>query len=491
MKEIKRDFEDLKRSAEVSGILTKNGLALLKDRFHSKRPREDVTASRLRKTFEDLGPAFVKFGQLMSERPDLVPQEYIDELSKLQDHSPEFSSDKARQIVDREIGLERLDGFEEEPIASASIAQVHKASINGKEVILKIRRPGIKEKIQRDFDIIRYLAGKSAKYSTFLRDIDVESSAEQFENWTKQELNLQREMYNAVTLAQNLKDNNRVRIPEVYPDFTTERVLAMEYIEAFKIGDDEKIDQYGLDRHELALTGVEIGINQIVRDGFFHADAHESNFLIDKEGRIIMLDFGMMGSITEKTQRQLALLFLYIAREDVDGCVDIILEMGEVGERTDIEKFREDIEREIMTLKNSNAQQQTVSHMTLSLIEKAGKNRVKMPHSIVIVGKSMVTLEGIILKIYPEMDLREEYSKRMKKILKEKNRPREIKEKFSDDLEKNKGLITKSPSYFQEFFETEEAFTEHTVNMYNSKLKVLGLSLIVSSILLLVGVFLT
>ncbi len=488
---LRREIEDVERFGEIAEIISRNGFGLLLDRLNlPEKFTEEKKASpeRLRKSLQELGPAFIKFGQIISERPDLIPEEYIEELSKLQDESPAFSGEKAEKILEREVGLENFESFTEEPLASASIAQVHRATLeSGEEVVVKVRRPGIKEKIERDFDIIKFLAKEAQKHVESMAEIEIGEVAEQFTEWTRQELDLRREMENSATLKENLSENEKVVIPEVYPGLTTEKVLTMEYIEVFKLENDELIEENGLDRHELALTGVEIGIKQIIADGFFHADTHESNFLLREDGKIVLLDFGMMGSIDLETRKNIGLLFLYIANEDADGCVEILTEMGRVTDNADLQSFKESVEKQILTLKNSTAETQTVSKLTLTLIQEAGRNGIKIPHSIVIVGKSMVTLEGIFLKIYPEMDLKQEYSKRIKKELKKQYGPEKLGKEFRQDLLENTDLISKAPSKLEELAEKNKKVGKVKIQR-NLRRKILAASLLISSTILLLQV---
>lgn len=457
---VEKELNDLRRFREISAVLSEEGFGfvLSKLRLRSRLPlvrrfapdREAMPApERLRITFERLGPTFIKFGQILSQRPDIVPEEYIAELEKLTDDVPPFDFDLARDIVEEELGPveETFEHFEREPIAAASIAQVHRATLkNGDEVVVKIRRPGIKEQIETDIDILLFMAKRGEKHVSLLENLDAYKSVKEFARWTRDELNLEHEGRNARILQKNLEDEERVKVPDVYPEHTTEKVLVMEYVEGIKSNDTAALQELDIDAAEVAQTAVRAGLKQTVRDGFFHADPHPSNFLISPEGKIIYLDFGMMGKLTMTTRRNLGLLLLHAANEDVDAAVDVIRKMGTLEDDADLGALKEDVEESILAIRNTTLAEQSITLALFDIAARAHEHGVHMPSSLTIMAKSMLTMEGIGLTIYPEFQMSEEFEKVTEHLLLEMNSPRKLLHTFLIDMIQNRDLFVRAPS---------------------------------------------
>ncbi|MDY6774234.1 MAG: AarF/UbiB family protein, partial [Candidatus Nanohaloarchaea archaeon] len=358
MSALRREIDDMKRFQEIAKILSEEGLGLVLSKLdlREKLPfRKKVKPSgneipppeRVRRTFEELGPTFIKFGQILAQRPDIVPQEYIDELEKLEHDVNPFDPSVAKGVVEEEIGPieDNFQEFEDEPLASASIAQVHRATLdNGDEVVVKIRRPGIREQMEKDLDILKFMAREGENHVSKLRSVEAYSAVKEFANWTRDELNLKKEGRNADILRNNLADEDRVKVPQVYTSLSTEKVLVMEYVEGVKCNDEEALEELDIEAEEVARTAIRAGLKQTVRDGFFHADPHPSNFLISEEGEIIYLDFGMMGKLSTSTRRNLGLLLLHASNEEVEAAMDVVKRMATLEEDADLEGLKQDIE---------------------------------------------------------------------------------------------------------------------------------------------------
>ncbi|WEL23788.1 ABC1 kinase family protein [Candidatus Nanohalovita haloferacivicina] len=486
---VENKIGDVERFDEIISIMAEQGLGVLLDEldlFHrvsvtQKFSREKVPPpERLRETFEQLGPTFIKFGQIMAERPDVVPERYVEELEKLQDDVPGFESEKAKQIVDEEIGLDKFENFEEEHLAAASIAQVHRATLNsGEEVVVKIRRPGIKDQIERDLEIIEFLAKRGIKRSDYLSDVQLLNAVKEFARWTRQELNLKREARNGELLAENLSDEENIKIPEIYAEMTTQKVMVMEYVDGIKSSKTEKLREMDIDNKKLAETAIRSSLKQILRDGFFHADPHPSNFLVREDGTLIMIDFGMMGNLTKDTRENMALMILHSLREDVDKAFDDLKRMGHVQSDADEQALKAELEEKILLIQNANLEEVSFTGQFLDMTIQASRHGVIMPQSLVLMGKSMVTMEGIGMAVYPEYEINDQFKKTIKEILRDDFKPEKLMKELSLDLVENKDLITELPSKLNELTEKED--TEVKVVNEGGDNRTLEAGLIISS----------
>lgn len=461
---VNREVKDVKRFDEIARTLADQEMGIILDRLDLKHrlpfvkrfsaPRKKKPKpERLRKTLEKLGPTFVKFGQIMAQRPDIVPQRYIEELEKLEDSVPPFETDKAREMIEEEIGeIDKIFAeFGDEPLAAASIAQVYRAQLNsGDEVVVKVRRPGIRDQVETDLDILKFLAKRAENHSSVLEEVRFVDMVSEFEKWIKEEMDLEKEGRNAEIIQGNMEGQEKVKIPDVYSDFTTKKVLVMEYVEGVKCTDSEKLEELDIDISDITRNGIKMGLNQVIRDGFFHADPHPSNFFIDEDGKIILIDFGMTGKLTKKTRRKLGLLFLHIANEDVDSAVDVITDIGRVSDSADIEGFKEDVEEMVLMLRNSKVKDHSLTKTMFQMVVRASRKGVYLPTNLVLTGKTLVTIEGILLTINPEAEITQDYRDEVERILKKQNSPKEIGKSFMIDLLQNKDLIAKAPSKLNE-----------------------------------------
>lgn len=270
------------------------------------RPR----AIRLREALEELGPVFIKFGQALSTRPDLLPDDIASELTRLQDDVPPFSGAEAEAIIERAYGTsigDRFQSFDLEPFASASIAQVHFATLDDDtEVVVKVLRPGIEERIDRDVGLLYTLARMAQRYWAEGRRLRVTETVGEFDRSIHDELDLQREAANASQLRENFRNSELISIPRIYWDHTCREVMVMERIHGIPIRNIEAIRNAGVNMKQLAHDGVEIFYTQAFRDGFFHADMHPGNIFVSEEGQYRAVDFGIMGTLSDADKRYLA-----------------------------------------------------------------------------------------------------------------------------------------------------------------------------------------
>jgi len=300
-----------------------------------KKMRRKVLAKWLKESILRLGPTFIKIGQQFSTRVDILPQEYVDQLSELQDQVPPFPSETAVKIVEEELGAsvnELFDRFDFEPIAAASLGQVHRARLNGQEVVIKVQRPGLKELFDIDLKNLRVIA-------EYLQKVDPKSDGAK-RDWVAiydecasvlyQEIDYTKEAFNAEKFAENFKKLDYVKVPEVYWKYTTPQVLTMEYVPGIKINRIQQLDKLGVDRKRLGRYAVESYLEQILSHGFFHADPHPGNIAVDdfNGGRLIFYDFGMMGSISPNIREGLLEVFYGVYEKDPDKVLQAMVQMG-------------------------------------------------------------------------------------------------------------------------------------------------------------------
>jgi|GEM_PF-579766 len=488
---IQEKISDVKRFNQVLKILVENEMGYVIERsglsdhlpftkqLKIKR-RDKPGPERLRETLEELGSIYVKFGQILAQRPDLIPKRYTEELEKLEEDVTSFKWSEAEQIIGEDIGLESFREVDEEPLAAASIAQVHRATLKtGEDVVIKVRRPEIDEQVRKDLEILKFFIKKAEKHSNVTKHSDALKFVEQFSQWTEEELDLQREGLNAQIFRENLEDEENLYVPEVYPELNSERVLVMEYVEGVKCTQTEKLKEMEVNAEKISEAAVRAGIRQSIIDGFFHADTHPSNFLLTEDSEIIYLDFGMMGKVSQDTGEKLGLLLLYLIREDIDSIIDCLESLGSTTEAYDREKVEEVVEEKVLILKNTSLKQTSITQEMFDLFVSISDYGLRMPSNLALLGKNLVTMEGIALTIYPDFRIQDSYENIIQDTLKEKNSPKDLAEDLSIDLIKNKELFTKLPTKINNKLEN----TGKTVNITenSSEITTLPAGLMISS----------
>ncbi len=434
---LKRGMHDAGRIAEVTRVMFKQGMGYFVEEmrmshalpFASKLMRHkfrqpDSPQVRLRKILEELGGTFVKLGQLLSVRPDLVPAEYCEELKKLQDDVLPFGFSDAKRIVEHELGKDLssvFSKFDKQPIAAASIGQVYRATLKKekKEVAVKVQRPNVREEVESDIDLMYFFAHKLEKHSKSLRRFSPVEIVREFERYTKQELDYTYEAKNAELFATNFKTDKIIVIPSPYWDYTTKKVLVSEFIIGEKLTSLLK-KKKGFDKKRIVKQGMDAVVKMIFEDGFFHADVHPGNILILPKGRIALLDFGIVGNISRKRQDQALELFIATMSRDTEAISRVLLEVGDVSPYTDVPDFKREVEEIIGGWYGSKISNVKVTHMLHRLFNSCIYHGVKMPSDLVLLGKAAVTMEGTCEELEPDFDFVERSRPYMDKILKQR-----------------------------------------------------------------------
>jgi len=383
-------------------------------KFSTKKQKKDITVKltrpqRVRMVLEELGPTFIKLGQILSMKPDIVPFEYIEEFRKLQDKAGPFPFETAKEIIEKELDspIEKLfTEFSIEPIAAASIAQIYKAKIDeGKNVALKVQRPAIKSIITADIEILLDLARMLEARIPESELYDPVSIVEEFSEVMKKELDFINEGRNCVRFKQNFKDDPDVYIPEIYWDYSTSKVLTMEYIDGIKASDMQTIEKLKIDKNEIAVNCASAFLKQVFRFGFFHADPHPGNIMILNKNVIVFLDYGMIGRLNEEIKEQLGELAEAIVNNNIDKIVKVAFAIGSIDEEINMREFKSDIAEFI-----DQYYHLPVKHVNTPEIIQKGiylfrKHKIHLPTDVVVLCKAFITSEGFVRSFAQDLDL--------------------------------------------------------------------------------------
>ena len=420
----RRRMAEIARVRFVIEVLVRNGLGfwvkqLALNRFvprfwrrQTVRAQRDIgrlsVPERVRHTFEELGATYIKVGQLLSGRADLLPPAYIEELSKLLDAAPPVPADEIRDLIEKEMGAtveELYATFDDAPIASASIGQVHRATLfDGTEVVLKVQRPGIEQVVDADLDLLLRQARFLEKRSDAMRDYNIVAIAEELARSLREELDYQIEGRNAERLRTNLSSDPRYIVPQIHWNLTSRRVITMDYLTGIQLNELDRLRQERFDLTAIAQTTIEAYLKQIFVDGFYHADPHPANIMVigDKIG---FMDFGNMGYLTPNQKFLLGDMFLQILDEDAAGVVQTIVRMGATRGRPDTGSLERDVQRLQMKYWGVALDELPVGKMLGELFTTAYRHKVYLPGDLALLARTIITLEGTGRALDPQFDL--------------------------------------------------------------------------------------
>jgi ubiquinone biosynthesis protein len=381
-------------------------------RLYDLRPASERRGERLRRALETLGPIFVKFGQVLSTRRDLLPVDVADELARLQDQVPPFASALSVAEIERSLGRRIADvfsDFQETPVASASIAQVHLARLHdGREVAIKVLRPGVEAAIRKDVALLQTGASLATLFAEGRRLKPREVVAE-FARHLEEELDLMREAANASQLRRNFERSPLLAIPEVYWELCSQRVMVMERMHGVPISRIAELEARGVDLKAIARAGVEIFFTQVFRDGFFHADMHPGNILVgtqgDMHGRYIALDFGIVGTLTEYDKNYLAQNFIAFFNRDYHRVALAHLEAGWVPSGTRVDQFEAAIRAVCEPIFARPLKEIYFGKLLLRLFQTSRRFNVEIQPQLVLLQKTLLNIEGLGRQLDPDLDL--------------------------------------------------------------------------------------
>ncbi len=379
------------------------------ERLSSQADEERYTiAERIRMSFEELGPTFVKLGQVLASRPDLVPEDFVTEFSKLHDRVSPLSFDVIESVLKEEFGAqlyEHFQSFDPTPLGSASIAQVHKAVLkDGTHVVVKVQRPGIIQTINEDLSVLYFLAELLEKYVEETQTFSPVAIVDEYFKTLDLETNFVVEANNIRRFAQNFKDEPRIRIPQVHFNLTTERVLTMEAFEGLTLSAESSLKQPGVDPDEIIRLGLKAYLKMVFVDGLFHGDLHAGNFFIFPNNTIGLIDFGVVGRLNNRTQSAIANMLLALSKEDYERLAYEYIDLAPFDERTNVDVFAKELRDLVapyygLTLKNVN-----MGKILLRSSSVAGRHHIKVPTELMLYFKSLVAIEGLGNRIQKDFD---------------------------------------------------------------------------------------
>lgn len=430
-----------------------NDLHVIPKRLYKQRnpeAEEKTLGERIRLILEELGPTFIKFGQVASTRPDIFPDEIISELEKLQNHVPPFPYEEAKEIVEAELG-ESLDhvfkSFEEEPLAAASIGQVHLATLRetNERVAVKVQRPNIENKIETDFEILKELATLAELRMEWAVRYRARDVVEEFAKTIRLELDYIVEARNMTKMNQQFEDNDDVYIPKIYSEYTTKKVLVMEFVKGVKLKEITEEQVVGYEKKKIAETLAEMTFQQVLIDGFFHADPHPGNILIQPQEKLVLLDFGMVGRLTEEMKRQFGTLLISLMRENTDKMVDVMLEMGVAPDDIDKELMKTDVDVLMDRYYRVPLSDVSLADAVSELFQVAYKHKIELSADFTLLGKALLTLEGTIEQLDPDLSVVEIAEPYGRQLLKDRYNPKKMAARTFDQVIEFGEMFTSLP----------------------------------------------
>lgn len=462
-------YKNIKRIRQIVNVFLRHGFGQFIEQINLQRfiplrkrfrifdrwdeVEKHTMPQRLRMAFSELGPSFIKFAQLLSSRPDLITAEYADEFKKLQDKVPSFSSESAGRIIEAEFGKpidEIFVDFEDVPVAAASIAQVHNAVLKtGEKVIVKIQRPGIREVIETDIAILSAIARLILRYIPESRYFNPQGIVNEFSRSVRKEIDFVAEARNAMRFRKNFEEDDDVCIPVVYSDFLTQKVIVMERLKGVRIDDIEGIDLLGVDRKEIAKKGVNAYFKMIFEDGFFHADPHPGNIFVMNDGRIGLIDFGIVGWLTSEMMENIANAFLAVLNRDFERLVDLYIDMGIVTDEINMETFRHEFKTDLIYLLEP-LYDVTISEVNFPEYLEAFthlviKHGLKLPSDLLLMDKTILILDNIGRQLDPKFNAATAAEPYAVKLVKERMNPEKLFDRAKSNMTEISGALLNTP----------------------------------------------
>ncbi|TQQ80545.1 ABC1 kinase family protein [Halonotius roseus] len=370
------------------------------------REMQRERAAVLLDTLLTLGPTFIKLGQLLSTRPDILPKAYIEVLSSLQDDVPPAPWDESKLVIEEELGdvTEVYDEFDTEPISGASLGQVYLAEYEGEQVAVKIRRPGIESLVEADLKVLRWSIPLLVRFIGEGRAFSLDSLADEFAKTIRQEMDYSRERDILEEIRGNFDGNEDIDIPEPIDPVCSPRVLTMEYIPGTKINDVEALDEKGLDRTELATTLQEVYLQMIIEDGVFHADPHPGNLAVKDDGTIIFYDFGMSTTVDPFIQEKIVEFYIAVANQDIDAILDTLIDMGTLSPTADRQVMGDVLELAIADARGENIEQYRVNQIIEQVESTIYEFPLRLPRNLALVLRVATVVEGVCVTLDEDFD---------------------------------------------------------------------------------------
>ena len=476
---LKSKVEDLNRLRQIITVLFEAGFGFIIDRLRLRylvplrlrlsqrfkrlkapaKPEIKPPQVRLRESFEKLGPSFMKLGQILSLRPDLIGFEYAKELEKLQSRAATFSFEQVEKIIQKEFGRpigELFKSFEKKAFAAASLAQVHRAVLkDGTQAAVKVQRPNIEETIKKDIHILFFLAFLLEKYIPESKPLRPTQVVKEFAAWTMRELDFKVEATNTERFRYNLKDEPDIKIPKVYWDLTSQKVLTMEFVDGVKLDEEERLAKMKLSRELLASNAVKVLLKQFLIDGFFHADPHPGNFFVLKNNIICLHDFGMVGYVSPEMRSEMVSYFMSFINQDMENSLKHLLDVAEVREGSDVEGFKQEVSSILSAWFYSPAKE-SIATSFFKAISASVKYNIVFPSNLVLLGKAMLATEAMAKRFYPKFDFNEQFAAFVGMVYRSAFDPRAAAKDFQDNMFDYLAFLKKLPEHTLKLLEKFE-----------------------------------
>ncbi len=431
--------QDINRLRQIVNILVRHGLADMVRRLglekhlpggvsaEGEKLSEIDLPKRIRLVIQDLGTTYIKFGQVLSIRPDLLPREFIDQLKHLQDSITPVPVEEVKQLIERELGApveELFSEFDEKPLATASIGQVHEARTKeGDRVGVKIQRPGIKPVIEADLSLMYFFARQVEKQIPELDLYHPEDVVREFDKAIHRELDFQVEAAHAERFRSNMAEFDFVKVPRVYGDLSKTKVLTLEFCEGVKA---DRFAEVGLDGPAMARKGLQMVYKMVFEDGFFHADPHPGNLFVTGEGRIVLLDLGLVGKLTEEQRDNAVDLTLAMLSKDYETIADMLLLMGRPREKVDRGLMAGECEDILEKYWAKPLKEIQIGNLIRDVLQRAQMFQIEVPADYILAGKALMTIEGLAKEIHPDMDIVKEAAPFVSRALKRRYDPKKL-----------------------------------------------------------------
>jgi len=453
-------FKGFRRLGAIARVLMKHGCGAVADRLTSRRKRRSGADSlgpsgfpaprRIRLVLEELGPSFIKLGQLMSTRADIFPPEYVEEFKKLQDRVPPLAFAEIKQLLEAELRqplAALFADFSTESIAAASVAQVYAARLfSGARVAVKVVRPGITKKIREDIQLMYTLAARLEKNFELGRILGATNIVQEFERTIFNELDMFREAGNVEKFAAHFQYVEDICVPKVYWELTTKSVLVMTFIEGVKVDEVAAIRAAGIDPREIALIGLRSLSRQLMEFGFFHADPHPGNTIVMPDGRVGLVDFGIMGYLDEETMHQVAYLFLGYAERDYDLIMEALLASGVLpAEGVDLVRFRRDLKDISEPFYGRSLQTISVRDVYEQVMQLVSKYRICLPRNLLLLLKTLIQTEALGKTLGSDASILTVMRPYARQLLQKGYESRKILRNMGQDLRNSAGYLKSAP----------------------------------------------
>lgn len=432
------------------------------DRWRHRDTRALPRGVRLRRALEELGPVFVKFGQMLSTRRDLLADDIAAELTLLQDRVPPFGEKEAADAIEQSLGqsVDTLFAeFESEPLAAASIAQVHAATLHsGEKVVVKVLRPNIEETIARDLSLMYLMATMATLFWSDGKRLRPREVVSEYEKTIYDELDMQREAANATQLRKNVEDSTDLYIPEVYWDYTRDKVLVLERIDGIPVSDIDELNKCGIDLKKLAERGVDIFFTQVFRDNFFHADMHPGNIFVSRktphDPQYIAVDFGIVGSLTDQDRHYLSQNLLAFFDRDYRRVAKLHVDSGWVPSDTRVEEFESSIRTVCEPIFEKPLEEISFGQVLLRLFQTARRFNMEVQPQLVLLQKTLLNIEGLGRQLYPQLDLWATARPILKRWMMEQAGPTAVLREIQKNVPEWGRMLPQMPGLYHQFLQS-------------------------------------